>query len=170
MKRGLKLTAVATLVVVALTGFTTGRSHGHSKSRSSSSGGGCSSSSQSHDSTSSTVSKGGGSSYTRHTTHRSTTSSSTTRNLRDGTVKLLECASADQEYALVTVTNPNNRKLRFDAHGTFLAADGRTVADRHKEVEVAADGKVTVGVQVGSRTLAADVAHCDIDPKAVLLR
>ncbi|WP_327740934.1 hypothetical protein OHA87_26025 [Streptomyces sp. NBC_00493] len=167
MKRGLKLTAVATMVVVALTGFTTGRSHGHSKSRSSSSGGGCSSSSQSHDSTSSHVSKGGGSSYTRHTRHRSTTpSSSSTRNLQDATVKLLKCADAQQAYALVTVTNPNSARVRFDVHGAFLGTGGNTVADRHHEVEVASRGKATVQVPVGSKTLAADVDRCRIDPYA----
>ncbi|WP_405480410.1 hypothetical protein [Streptomyces sp. NBC_00009] len=54
LRRGLKLTALAAVVVLALTGFSTGRGHGgsgKSKSRGSSSssgGGGCSSSKQNH--------------------------------------------------------------------------------------------------------------------------
>ncbi|MFG2520582.1 hypothetical protein [Streptomyces sp. NPDC048527] len=54
LRRGLKLTALAAVVVLALTGFSTGHGHGGSgKSRSrgsssSSSGGGCSSSKQNH--------------------------------------------------------------------------------------------------------------------------
>ncbi|MFJ8821462.1 hypothetical protein ACIREE_06725 [Streptomyces sp. NPDC102467] len=63
MKRGLKLTAVAAMVVLALTGFSTGRGHGHSRGHSSGSGGGgCSSSSQSHDSSSNSSTSGGSSS------------------------------------------------------------------------------------------------------------
>jgi hypothetical protein len=172
MKRGIKLTAVATLVVVALTGFTTGRSHGHSKSRSSSSGGGCSSSSQSHDSTSSRVSKGGsGSSYTRHTRHRSTTpSSSASSSLRDATVKRLKCADAHRAYALVSVTNPNSRQARFDVRIGFLGTDGRKVADGRKEVEVPARSTLSARVPVGSRALAADVDYCAVSPYAVPLR
>ena len=49
----LKLTAVSTLVVLALTGFSTGRGHGGgSGSHDGGGGGGCSSSSQNHDSSS----------------------------------------------------------------------------------------------------------------------
>ncbi|MGX1671454.1 hypothetical protein [Streptomyces sp. NPDC055400] len=52
LRRGLKLTALAAVVVLALTGFSTGRGHGSGKSRGSgshsSSGGGCSSSKQNH--------------------------------------------------------------------------------------------------------------------------
>ncbi|MEU6660580.1 hypothetical protein [Streptomyces sp. NPDC046821] len=69
LRRGLKLTALATVVVLALTGFSS-RGHGGSgKSRgggshwsSGHSGGGCSSSKQDHDSSSS-YSSSGGSSY-----------------------------------------------------------------------------------------------------------
>ncbi|MET8470177.1 hypothetical protein ABZY90_06025 [Streptomyces sp. NPDC006422] len=167
---------MATLIVLALTGFTTGRG-GHSKSRSSSGGGGgCSSSSQSHDSTTSHVSKGSsgsgsrsGTGYTR-TRHRSTTSASPTSSARDATVKLLRCADAHQTYALVSVTNPNSRQVRFDVHGTFAGADGGTVADRHKIVEVPARGKATAQLPVGGKSLAADVDHCVVDPYAVALR
>ncbi|WP_394433156.1 hypothetical protein [Streptomyces sp. SGAir0957] len=57
----MKLTAVATLVVLALTGFSTGRGHGGSHGHSGGGGGGCSSSSQNHDSSSSSSSSGGSS-------------------------------------------------------------------------------------------------------------
>ncbi|MFI0241490.1 hypothetical protein [Streptomyces sp. NPDC016845] len=59
MKRGMKLTAVATMVVLALTGFSTGRGHGGSHSGGSGGGGGCSSSSQDHDSSSGSSSSSG---------------------------------------------------------------------------------------------------------------
>ncbi|MGY0492531.1 hypothetical protein [Streptomyces sp. WG-D5] len=169
MKRGLKLTAVATLVVVALTGFTTGR-HGHSKSRSSGTGGGCSSSSQKHDSSSS------GYSGTRHryntgTRHGSTTSaSSSPSDLRNGTVRLLKCADANRAYATVEVTNPNSRRARFDVHATFLDANGSTVTALFHKVEVTANGRATAKVPVGSKGLAADVDRCDIDPEALVQR
>ncbi|MFI7383346.1 hypothetical protein [Streptomyces sp. NPDC049813] len=58
MKRGLKLTAVAAMVVLALTGFSTGR--GHSRGHSGSGGGGCSSSSQNHGGSSNSSTSGGG--------------------------------------------------------------------------------------------------------------
>ncbi|MFD8807122.1 hypothetical protein [Streptomyces sp. NPDC059597] len=61
--RGLRLTAVLALTVLALTGFSRGHGHG----RHGSGGGGCSSSSQDHDSTSSSsgglTGSGGGSTY-----------------------------------------------------------------------------------------------------------
>lgn len=170
MKRGLKLTAVATMVVVALTGFTTGRGHGHSKSRSGS-GGGCSSSSQKHDSSSSGLSKGG-SGYTRHTRHRTptTTSSASSSSLRDGTVRLIKCADARQAYATVQVTNPNSRRARFDVHASFLDASGTTVSSLFHKVEVPANGRVTAKVPVGSKDLAAKVDHCDIASGALVQR
>ncbi|MFF1448538.1 hypothetical protein ACFVYF_10345 [Streptomyces sp. NPDC058274] len=58
-KRGrrLKFTAVLAMVVLALTGFSSGRGHG--SRHSSGGGGGCSSSSQNHDSSSSSTSSGG---------------------------------------------------------------------------------------------------------------
>ncbi|MFJ9179132.1 hypothetical protein [Streptomyces sp. NPDC102360] len=163
---------MATLVVVALTGFTTGRSHGHSKSRSSSSsGGGCSSSSQKHDSSSSGYS-GSGSGYTRHTRHRTptTTSSSSSSNLRDGRVKLIKCADARQAYATVEVTNPKSRRARFDVRAEFLDASGATVTSVGHEVEVPAKGRTTARVPVGSADLAAKVDHCDITPDAYVRR
>ncbi|WP_329522722.1 hypothetical protein OG796_14500 [Streptomyces jietaisiensis] len=54
----LRLTAVSTLVVLALTGFSS-RHGGHGHGHSGGSGGGCSSSSQDHDSSSSSSSSGG---------------------------------------------------------------------------------------------------------------
>lgn len=171
MKRGIKLTAVATLVVVALTGFTTGRG-GHSKSRSSgSSGGGCSSSSQKHDSSSSGLSKGG-SGYSRQTRHRTptATSSSSSSGLRDGTVRLIKCADARQAYATVEVTNPNNRRARFDVHASFLDARGANVSSLFHKVQVPPNGRVTAKVPVGSKDLAAKVDHCDINRDALVQR
>ncbi|MFI5663434.1 hypothetical protein [Streptomyces sp. NPDC051684] len=160
---------MATLVVVALTGFTTGRSHGHSKSRGGS-GGGCSSSSQKHDSSSSGYS-GSGSGYTRHTRHGSTSNStSSASTLRDGRVKLLTCADARRAYATVEVTNPNSERARFDVRATFLDASGATVTSVGHEVTVPAKGRATAKVPVGSADLAAEVDRCDIAPDAYVRR
>ncbi|MET9496671.1 hypothetical protein [Streptomyces sp. NPDC006552] len=59
MKRGMKLTAVAAMVVLALTGFSTGRGHSRGHHSSSGGGGGCSSSSQNHGSSSNSSTSGG---------------------------------------------------------------------------------------------------------------
>ncbi|MEW2164051.1 hypothetical protein AB0912_13790 [Streptomyces sp. NPDC007084] len=58
----LRFTAVSVLVVLALTGFSTGR-HGSRSHHSGGGGGGCSSSRQDHDSSSSSSSSSGGGSY-----------------------------------------------------------------------------------------------------------
>ncbi|MFD7292575.1 hypothetical protein ACFV9W_04735 [Streptomyces sp. NPDC059897] len=168
MKRGLKLTAVATMVVIALTGFTTGKG-GKSKSRSSGSGG-CSSSSQKHDS-SSGLSKGS-SGYSRQTKHRTptTSSSASSPSLRNGTVRLIKCADARQAYATVEVTNPNSRSARFDVHASFLDASGASVNALFHKVTVPANGRVTARVPVGTKGLAAKVDHCDIDRAALVQR
>ncbi|WP_428957639.1 hypothetical protein [Streptomyces sp. cg35] len=192
MKRGIKLTALAGIVVLALTGFSTGRGHGHSRGHSSG-GGGCSSSSQSHDSSShsstsggtsgstydddddvygsgSSGSSSGGSSYTRRPHYRSTPTSSATgsgRTLQDGTARLITCADAKTPYATVEIRNPNSRSVRFDVHVSFLDASGGTVNALFHEVKVVAKGKVTTKVPVGGDALAARVDHCDVDPEAL---
>ncbi|EFL32899.1 predicted protein [Streptomyces viridochromogenes DSM 40736] len=201
--RKLKFTAVLVLVVLALTGFSTGRgrggSHGHSSSGGH--GGGCSSSSQDHDSSSSSTSGGGygsggssggsygsdddddyyassggstssgGGSYTRRPNYGSTPTSSSGsgsgKALRDGTAKLVSCASAARPYATVEVSNPNGRKATFSVSVTFEDAQGITVVDRYGDVTVPAQGRATVDVEVGPG-LVDSVDHCEVDGQALV--
>ncbi|GAA4315421.1 hypothetical protein GCM10023086_37240 [Streptomyces venetus] len=204
--RKLKFTAVLVLVVLALTGFSTGRgrggSHGHSSSGGH--GGGCSSSSQDHDSSSSSTSGGGygsggsssgssggsygsdddddyyassggsssgGGSYTRRPNYGSTPTSSSGsgsgKALRDGTAKLVSCASAARPYATVEVSNPNGRKATFSVSVTFEDAQGITVVDRYGDVTVPAQGRATVDVEVGPG-LVDSVDHCEVDRQALV--
>ncbi|MET7732992.1 hypothetical protein ABZT02_16710 [Streptomyces sp. NPDC005402] len=150
--RVLKFTAVSVLVVLSLTGFSTG--HGHSsgrhksKSRSSDSGGGCSSSRQNHDS------------YTPRTT--STRRSST---LQDGTAVLVSCATKAIPHATVEVSNPNSRRATFEVGFSFTDAAGRTLSSGEKQVTVSARGTSKIQVPVGQAVLA-KLDHCWVEPEA----
>ncbi len=158
--RTLKLTAVLALTVLTLTGFSTGRHHSSSrhKSGSGSSGGGCSSSSQDHDT-----------STNRRSDYRSTpgptaTSGSGASSLRDGTAKLVSCATATKQYATVEVSNPNSRKATFSVDVTFKDAQDNEVDFNYADVKVPANGRATVRVRVlGTST---PVDHCEVDPRA----
>lgn len=184
------------LVVLALTGFSSGRgrggSHGHSGGGG---GGGCSSSGQDHDSSRSSTSSGGsygsggstsssggsygsddddhassGSSYTRRPNHGSTptSSSGSGRALKDGTAKLVSCATPAAPYATVEVRNPNGRKARFSVSVTFEDVQGITVVDRYGDVTVPANGTATVEVRVGGSGLVDSVDHCEVDRRALV--
>lgn len=168
--RRLRFTAVLALTVLTLTGFSTGRHHSHS--RHGSSGGGCSSSSQDHDTSTSsggtTGGSSGGSSYTHRPTYRSTPTSTATSgsgsSLRDGTARLVSCATATKRYATVEVGNPNSRKATFSVDVTFKDAQDNEVDFDYADVKVPANGKATVRVRVlGTST---PVDHCEVDPRA----
>ncbi|MFD7707723.1 hypothetical protein ACFV6E_17990 [Streptomyces sp. NPDC059785] len=189
---GIKLTATLGLVVLALTGFSS-RGHGHSSHGSG--GGGCSSSSQDHDSSSSTSggSSSGGSTYdddsydddyyddddddstssgstggyNRRPTHRSTSSASGS-GLKDGTVKLVSCATQKRKYATVEVTNPNKSEQTFSVYLAFQDADDTAVAQGTKEVEVPAKGTVTTQVPVDDDTYLDELDHCTANEVASL--
>jgi hypothetical protein len=158
--RRLKLTAVLALTVLTLTGFSTGRHHSSSrhKSGSGSSGGGCSSSRQDHDT-----------STNRRSDYRSTpgptaTSGGGSSSLRDGTAKLVSCATATKQYATVEVSNPNSRKATFSVDVTFKDAEDNEVDFNYADVKVPANGRATVRVRVlGTST---PVDHCEVDPRA----
>ncbi|MFJ9962781.1 hypothetical protein [Streptomyces avermitilis] len=202
--RTLKFTAVLTMVVLALTGFSRGHGHGGSHGGHSS-GGGCSSSSQNHDSSSSSTSGGGsyssgsttsgsgsddsygdsygdsyddsysssgssgGSTYNRRPTHRSNPTSSSGGDdepLKDGTARVVSCATKKAPYATVEVKNPNARKGSFWITVTFKDKDDLKVVDHYADVTVPAKGKATVDVEVGGAGLVDYVDHCDVDPVA----
>jgi hypothetical protein len=189
---------VLVLVVLALTGFSSGRgrggSHGHGGG-----GGGCSSAGQDHDSSRSSTSSGGsygssgtsggsygsddddygsssssgGSSYTRRPHYGSTPTSSSGsgsgKALKDGTARLVDCATPAAPYATVEVRNPNGRKADFSVSVTFEDAQGITVVSRYGDVTVPANGTATVDVRVGGGAgLVDSVDHCEVDRQALV--
>ncbi|MET7988748.1 MULTISPECIES: hypothetical protein [unclassified Streptomyces] len=81
--RRIKFTAVSAMVVLALTGFSSGRGH-HSRSHHSGGGGGCSSSSQDHDGSSTSGSDGSyGSGSSNNDPYSSSTSGSSSSDTND---------------------------------------------------------------------------------------
>lgn len=144
-------------VVLALTGFSSGRHHSSGRHKSShsdsDSGGGCSSSRQDHDS----YSTGGGSSGGG--------SSSRTRVLRDGSVRLVSCATRTDPYSTAEVTNPNSREGRFRASFSFDDKEGHLLSVEYPEVTVPAKGTATVRVKA-SAALLEHLDHCRVEPEA----
>lgn len=151
------------VVVLALTGFSTGRGHGGTSSSGGSSdggggGGGCSSSSQDHDNSSS--SSGGSSSGGTNGT------GSGKRQLKPATVRLVKCATVKKPYATVEVTNPNSRDATFWVDVSFKDKDGATLKDETWKVDVLADDKVTVDIELAKKSLASSVDRCVAEPEA----
>ncbi|SDF71125.1 hypothetical protein [Streptomyces griseoaurantiacus] len=189
----LRLTAVSTLVVLALTGFSS-RHGGHGHGHSGGSGGGCSSSSQDHDSSSSSssssggVSKddydsgdddsygsgsyGGGSGGYRYRDRYhdddddNRSGGGKAKSLDDATVELLDCANGSRPYTKVLVTNPNARKATFTVTVVLRADRDRTLDTVRTKVEVPANGAVTAKVRPTDRSLAAEVEECAPEPRA----
>ncbi|MGW0943951.1 hypothetical protein ACWD4O_15560 [Streptomyces sp. NPDC002623] len=164
----LKFTAVAAGVVLALTGFSTGRGHGSSSH--SGGGGGCSSSSQNHDSSSSS-SSGGGGTYRDYdddddTNGGSGGSSNASTTLQDATVQLVDCATPTTPYATVEVTNPNSTGGYFTVTVDFLDADAHRVEQGTTDEYVAANGTETVQVDLSSPGVATEVDHCEPETSA----
>jgi hypothetical protein len=173
---------MAALVVLALTGFSTGRGHGSGHGGSGGGGGGCSSSSQDHDSSSatsgSTSSGSSGSHYDDYDdtydddTYDDSSSGSSGSSegdyttLDDAEVELLTCASEDTPYATIEVTNLGDQDGSFYADVTFEDANGDTVDERGVEVRVAARSVARARVALSDGTRAAEVAHCEADPLA----
>ncbi|MFE9807505.1 hypothetical protein [Streptomyces sp. NPDC005548] len=194
--RTLRFTAVSAMVVLALTGFSTGR---HGSRSHHSGGGGCSSSRQDHDSSSSTSGGGsyaggssssdpyGGSSddtydsgtsstngstggtYRSRPTHRSTptaTSSGTARSLKDATAVLVHCASSADPYTTVEVRNPNGREALFTVKVGYKDGTGFTLADTTGQVSVPAKDKATLRVAAAGTGVVDRIDHCTVDPRA----
>ncbi|MBQ1094451.1 hypothetical protein [Streptomyces sp. B93] len=167
----LKLTAVSALVVLTLTGFSTGRGHGSSGGDGDSGGGGCSSSGQDHDSSSSVgkhddddddydggSGSGGGD---------ASGGSAETPALNAAAVELVSCATPEQPYATVEVTNPNTTDGVFTVSLTFEDATGTGIIAQHQAVDVPALDTATVRIDLGSaEPEAADVDHCEADELA----
>ena len=184
--RALRYTAVSALVVLALTGFSSGRGRGGGHGGDG--GGGCSSSSQDHDSSSSSSSggaygsgdtydddddqgTGSGGSYNRRPNYGSAPTSSPGsgrgRDLEDDTARLLSCAAPSAPYATVEVSNPNARKATFTAWVTFVDDSGVTVVTRSADVTVPGGDEATVRVEVGAG-LVDSVGDCRVDRQALV--
>ncbi|WSB54873.1 hypothetical protein OIE90_14155 [Streptomyces cellulosae] len=166
----LKLTAVSALVVLTLTGFSTGRGHGGSSGHhdGDSGGGGCSSSSQNHDSSS------GGS-------HRDyddddydddygssggSGGSEASMSPDAATVTLVECASEQTPYATVEVTNDDTVDGRFSVTVVFKDAAGEELTRGTEEVLVPAGETTTAEVPVDDETSLPQIDECELDSYA----
>jgi hypothetical protein len=185
----LRLTAVSTLVVLALTGFSS-RHGGHGHGHSGGSGGGCSSSSQDHDSSSSSSSSSGGVSKDDYDSGDDSYGSGSygggsggyryrdrddddnrggngkAKSLDDATVELLDCASGSRPYSKVRVTNPNGRKGTFTVTVVLRADREQTLDTVSTKVEVPANGSVTAKVRLPDPSVASEVQGCEPEPRA----
>ncbi|MGA5284092.1 hypothetical protein ACPCSK_27315 [Streptomyces griseoincarnatus] len=162
----LKLTAVSALVVLALTGFSTGRGHGGTSGgdHDGGGGGGCSSSSQNHDSSS------GGS-------HRDyddddydddygssggSGGSEASMSPDAATVTLVDCASEETPYATVEVTNTDTVDGTFSVTVVFRDAAGEELDSGTEEVSVPAGGTTPVRISVNDAESVPLIEECDL--------
>ncbi|MFE2263519.1 hypothetical protein [Streptomyces griseosporeus] len=181
--------AVSALVVLALTGFSTG-SHGSTggggktgKSKSSTSrgsksrsggggGGGCSSSSQDHDTShddtyDDTYDDSYDDSYDdtygddAGGATADATATATGMPQQDAIVTLVSCASKKRPYATVQLHNPNDQDGTFDLTISFLDAKGRLLDAETDDVDVPANETVTVKEYVGGKA-APKVTRCKV--------
>ncbi|WP_406105874.1 hypothetical protein OG698_26515 [Streptomyces sp. NBC_01003] len=185
LRRGLKLTAVAAVVVLALTGFSTGRGHGSGKSRghssSSSSGGGCSSSKQNH---------GGGYNGSHHSDYddddydddsygssggsdTTPTPTSTAANTGDATFVIVDCAGPDRRAGKrsrasrkadstvsVRVTSLKASTYDFGISVELLDARGNLVENVDESVTLDAGETKTVTLRMTVPSKASKVSKC----------
>lgn len=184
--RAFRYTAISALVVLSLTGFSTGRGHGHGHGGGGDGGGGCSSSSQDHDSSSSSSdgdvykdddsygsgTSGGygyghsGSDHDDDTDSGGSGGDSGGSALQAATVELVSCATEDDPYATVEVTNPNNRAYTFAVTVFFKDGGDVTIDDARQETTVPAGTatRVRLAVDASGRT----VDHCELDDEEIL--
>ncbi|MEU3255046.1 hypothetical protein [Streptomyces sp. NPDC006997] len=164
---------MSALVVLALTGFSTGRGHRSGDSD----GGGCSSSSQNHDTSS--VGKydddddydydydGDYSGSSGSGSGSGSGSSQSGTSLEAATVELVTCATPDQPYATVEVTNPNAAEGTFTVTVDFEDATYAVIAAPQQEIDVPAHETVTMRVDLGSaESQVADIDHCEAEELA----
>ncbi|MEU9650411.1 hypothetical protein AB0E00_16025 [Streptomyces sp. NPDC048110] len=155
--RALRYTAISALVVLSLTGFSTGR-HGHGHGGDG--GGGCSSSNQDHDSSSSTSGGGdaykddddtygsGGSGYHDYDddTYGDGTGGGGDTHAMSATLELIACATETEPYATVEVTNPNDSEYTFPVTVRFIDVYGTELTAGHEEATVPAGGVTEVRI------------------------
>ncbi len=171
--RALRFTAVSALVVLGLTGFSTGR-HGHG----SDSGGGCSSSSQDHDSSSSSSGGdayqdddgyGSGTGYHDYDddTYDDSGSGGGTGSTEPeaGRAEMVVCATAAEPYATFQVSNPNDVEYTFTVTVLFKDASGTTLTDASEDVTVPPGGTTPARVRYDGPDTAPD--HCELEQEAL---
>ncbi|CAL9468180.1 hypothetical protein [Streptomyces sp. NPDC093992] len=160
----LKLTAVSALVVLALTGFSTGRGHGGGSGDGD--GGGCSSSGQNHDASGS----GGGSHRDDDDDYDGGSGGSggagnpeASASPEDATVTLVDCASEETPYATVEVTNTDTVDGTFSVTVVFKDTAGDELVSRTEEVAVPAGGTTPARVPVDDAESVPLIDACDLD-------
>ncbi|MFF8447976.1 hypothetical protein ACF06Q_09780 [Streptomyces leeuwenhoekii] len=189
--RAVRFAAVSALVVLALTGFSTGRGHGGGHGGEGGGGGGCSSSGQDHDGSSS--SSGGGSYQdSGHDDHdgydpdeygdyeyRDTGGSgsggsgsggtSGSSQLQDAEAELVACATEAEPHAVVEVTNPNTRGGTFRVRVDFTDDETHRALDSAYQ-DVTLDAAQTRRIEVPFRGSVAALDHCEVVPGAAPTR
>lgn len=155
------------MVILALTGLSSGCGNG---SRSDDSGGpqGSSSSgtssSAAHGSGASTGGSGGDTPTPRSTPTASP--SETAPPLKDGTAVLVSCATPDDPYATVEIRNPNGRDAVFTVKIDFKDKRGSTMIDTGNQVSVPAKDTTTYRVAMASTGRLEEIARCEVNPRA----
>ncbi|MFF3347430.1 hypothetical protein [Streptomyces sp. NPDC002779] len=155
--RRLKYAAVTAMVVLALTGFSSGRGTGGSGGDGDS-GGGCSSSGQDHDSSSSRQDDD----YDDYDGSGSGGSGSA-EAAQDTTVELVSCATEADPYAVVEVTNPGGVSDQVTVVVHFLDAQAAVVDLATVDEVVPANETVTVQVGLPDAAVAARIDHCEAE-------
>ncbi|MEU0911239.1 hypothetical protein [Streptomyces althioticus] len=161
----LRLTAVSALVVLALTGFSTGRGHGGTSGGDhDGGGGGCSSSSQNHDSSS-----GSHRDYDDDDDYGSSSGSGGSEASMSpdaATVTLVDCASEETPYATVEVTNTDTVDGIFSVTVVFKDAAGEELTRGTEEVSVPAGETTAARVPVDDEASVPLVDECELDSYA----
>ncbi|WP_432184915.1 hypothetical protein [Streptomyces tendae] len=167
--RALRFTAISALVVLSLTGFSTGR-HGHGGDGS---GGGCSSSGQDHDDSSSTSGGSdahkddddtygtGGSGHHDYDddTYGDDSGSGGSGEAEGAVLNLITCVREGQPWSTVEVANPNATEYTLAVTVLFKDADGTTIDEGTEEVTVPADGVSAVRVPFDGSGIP---DHCEV--------
>ncbi|MFF5800770.1 hypothetical protein [Streptomyces albogriseolus] len=161
----LKLTAVSTLVVLALTGFSTGRGHGGS-SGDGGGGGGCSSSSQNHDSSSGGSHRDDDDDDYDDDYGSGSGGSEASMSPDAATVTLVDCASEETPYATVEVANTDTVDGTFSVTVVFRDAAGEELVRRTEEVTVPAGGTTPARVPVDDEASVPLIDECELDSYA----
>ncbi|MFG3315424.1 hypothetical protein ACGF0C_26020 [Streptomyces albidoflavus] len=176
MRRHLRFSAVLIVVVLALTGFSTGSSSGKSGSKSksrssSSSGGGCSSSKKDNDTSRGSGYRGGYRDTHQDDTSSSTGGSSSTTTTDQVTVTVVDCAGpgrtkrakADSTAALRVTSNATADDLSVRLALHFENAAGSTLDSPTTELRLAPGESRTVTVRMTNPRKAAQVRDCEVD-------
>ncbi|MFD7924086.1 hypothetical protein ACFV3R_33390 [Streptomyces sp. NPDC059740] len=179
MRRGFRFTAVLTLVVLALTGFTRGHGHGHSSgsggggcsshTSSSSSGSGTSGSTGSQSDEDSTVTGDDGSTPrtpARPRSPRTAPATTGSGRYRSGevTAEVVRCVgTGGADRALVHLHSTRTRSDVFQVRLDFLGSDGGHLSYGSATTRVPAGGTVTVQVAPQAKSVVDRVARCAVD-------